>query len=158
MSSNTLAITESGSGSHLNNTYLDSNLPWIQTTGQMVIHVRKDIPAATEVHFKFSTENPASGRGSKVITIDMNGLIFSSAPLSMETSQLEYKKPLMVHTTHLDVMQIGQGSPWPCDSNTITVSIRSSQALLKNCNPRLPSPASPASTRLVLEVRSRELP
>jgi glycerophosphoryl diester phosphodiesterase len=127
-------------------TFLESSLRWTPLTGTMRIVLAKEVPEHQEVCFSFNVTNPVTSDISKV-RLTGDGLVFqtplpspsvppsSPVPKIATTSEKRAYTPITVFAASFDVYQIGQSSPWLCQSTVITVLLRSNQPLLDSCNP-----------------------
>ena len=116
--------------------FLESSLHWTPATGTVQIVLAKEIPEHQEVCFSFTVTNPATPVSSDISKVRLtgDGLVFVT-PKIATTSSVKAMMPITVFAASFDVYQIGQSSPWLCQSNKITVLLRSNQPLLDSCNP-----------------------
>ena len=90
-----------------------------------------DVEAETLMQFTFELTNPA-------VRVDGSAPTVSTPmvpPIAMRSDLAT--RPLTVLGAEFDVKRIGQSSPWPCDLNTITVSLVSNTPLLASCSPEI---------------------
>jgi glycerophosphoryl diester phosphodiesterase len=130
-------------------TFLESSLRWTPLTGTMRIVLAKEVPEHQEVCFSFNVTNPSNPVTSDISKVRLtgDGLVFqtplpspsvppsSPVPKIATTSEKRAYTPITVFAASFDVYQIGQSSPWLCQSTVITVLLRSNQPLLDSCNP-----------------------
>jgi len=111
---------------------------WHQGSGTLKIRVTSDSIETDVLSFSFTLRNPARGNvpdpnGVKVEVTQ--GIVFSQYTMVLPAGRDVADYPLTVHIAKFTMTAIGQSSAWPCDDNTITLSLLSNVTLVKFCSP-----------------------
>ena len=99
--------------------------------------------------FRISLKNPSRNPAPPVQSIKIKvqeGIEFVESALKLpgandyaadSTAPVRQQYPMYIDEPRFTVKKIGQDSPWPCDLNTIQVSLVSSVSLLSACSPTI---------------------
>jgi len=111
---------------------------WSRSAGRLVVNSSSTVDAASQISFTFTLRNPNFGQERQPFTIQGNiwnamdqtwgkyefsGNVNSSHPAPLKVAQLTMQSKL------------GQWSPYPCDANSLTVTISTNRNLKAYCNP-----------------------
>lgn len=113
------------------------NGTWSKVGGQLVLMVEADVEATTVMTFSFELRNPAVEVKAAAVTISASGQAVFPGAKMRGTPNAKGMDPYGVVAAAFTVKRIGQSSPWPCDLNTLTVSLVSNTPLLASCMPEI---------------------
>jgi hypothetical protein len=112
---------------------------WHQTTGVLKIRVIDDTIETDEMRFSFTLNNPARDQvpatQTQVQVEIQEGIVFEATPMVLPAGRNVSEYPITVAVASFTVKAIGQSSSWPCDLNTIAVTLESDVTLLQACSP-----------------------
>ena len=112
---------------------------WTRTTGTLVIVPGVDVDSTSnEFQVKFTLINPSHHQSAPGMDVDIS---YSSSAWSGLTdiagsSASEEDYPMKIREAVISASII-QSSPFPCDQNTITVSMSADVTLRSRCNPKI---------------------
>ena len=101
---------------------------WSNTDKKLKLYAIANLVPDTDYTFSFVVINPAQGQAASNISVTSVGF-----PIS------KIKAGVAMHTlnTMFDVLDIGQSSPFPCDENTITLTLKTNLPVFSTCAPTL---------------------
>jgi hypothetical protein len=119
---------------------------WHKESGTLKLRVTSDTIETDVLSFTFKLNNPSKGQAPAPNQVKLEvkeGIVFDSlvnnvvTPFSMEVpaTKTVADYPITVGVAAFTVKAIGQESPWPCDLNTISVTLVSNVTLLSACSP-----------------------
>ena len=120
------------------NANIFSMVSWSREGGQLVLAASAAIEAHSAISVTFTLRNPNFGQARQPVTI--HGNIWNA--MNQNWGQYNFSgaaqatdlAPLRVDTLTMRSW-VGQSSPYPCDANTLTVTISTNIQLMKVCNP-----------------------
>eukprot|EP00961_Rhodomonas_salina_P093788 1261716-Rhodomonas_salina.1 len=119
---------------------IDQEAVWEKTAGSLTFEVVADWDENAEMSFDFVLRNRAAGRASteNSIYISASGdIVFDEQSMPLPAGQAASDYPIYVEEASLTTTEIEQSDEYPCDLNTISVSLVSNVALLAECSPKV---------------------
>ena len=109
-------------------THYNGHGSWSNTDKTLKLYANRTLSPNTDYTFSFVVINPAQGQAASDISVTSVGFPITKikAGVAMRT----------VHTT-FEVLDIGQSSPFPCDENTITLTLKTNVPIFSTCDPSL---------------------
>ena len=121
---------------------------WNMALGTLKLRIISSTIETDVLSFSFSLKNPSRNPIPAVNSVQVraDGIVFptvmmdlvnSSTYSALSSDPVSRLYPLFIDMPSFTVSKIGQDSPWPCDLNTIHVSLVSSTLLLRECSPTI---------------------
>eukprot|EP00961_Rhodomonas_salina_P054389 730705-Rhodomonas_salina.1 len=107
-----------------------SGASWDNSNKELHLYVNESLAAHTTYTVSFNVTNPAQPQTAPALTVTGTGIPVTTASISSSDA-------LTVAQFSFDIKEMSQSSPFPCDDNTITVTLTSTMPLLYSCAPQI---------------------